>query len=248
MNKLTLLSLILTLQIPAAFGQPAPEPAPPRETRPFLGVEITNAPKALTAQLKLPQGMGLVVEFVSPNSPAKAASIQQYDILTKFEDQLLAEPEQLAALVRNQDVQKPVKLTLVREGAQIEVSAKLETRELPVRTKHLIGPFGELSVPRPGIQHPGAPFNSPLPGGRAKVFRSRDEKGTFVLSDREGKKEVHFVDPKGEIIFEGNVPPDADTELPEVVRKKLEEVEKQDHPLGEALKFMDFVEESAPEI
>src|SRR5581483_12087828 len=65
----------------------------------FIGVETSPVTPALTAQLALPEGTGLVVEQVVPDSPA-AASIKPNDILLKLDDQWLIDPWQFAVLVR----------------------------------------------------------------------------------------------------------------------------------------------------
>src|SRR2546423_14739718 len=51
----------------------------PKEPVTFLGVETSNVPRVLSEQLGLPQGFGLVVDYVVPNSPAAAAGLQPSD-------------------------------------------------------------------------------------------------------------------------------------------------------------------------
>src|SRR5712671_1828482 len=67
----------------------------------WLGVVGREVSPELYEQIDLPQGTGLVVEFVSPDSPAAKAGIKQFDVLTKFEDQILVNPQQLVTLIRN---------------------------------------------------------------------------------------------------------------------------------------------------
>src|SRR5438094_7079692 len=55
----------------------------------FLGLRTSNASAALREQLELAKGFGLVVETVEKDSPAEKASVQQYDVLQKLDDQLL---------------------------------------------------------------------------------------------------------------------------------------------------------------
>ena len=67
-----------------------PEPAPPHPPRPpghhekgprvpvtYLGVETSQVPDVVSEQLGLAKGLGLVVEYVEPNSPAASAGVQQ---------------------------------------------------------------------------------------------------------------------------------------------------------------------------
>lgn len=207
------------------LAQPQPEASPvlpehPKQSRQFLGVEVQTVPKALSAQLKLPQGMGLVVTFVVPGGPANTAGVQQYDVLTQYDDQLLADPAQLAALVWNQDVQMPVKLTLRREGAPRQVPVKLEVRELPAPSQHLMeGQMRRLGIP--GL----FPFKLPLPNPRVDMaITTYDKHGTFTLTNEAGKKIVHFVDPAGTVVFEGEVGHQDD--MPPSMREKIEVAER----------------------
>jgi hypothetical protein len=97
----------------------------------FLGVATSPPTPVVREQLKLPRGMGLVVDVVEKGSPAAQAGLKQYDVLTKLGDQLLVNPEQLAVLVRNKRPGDEVELTVVRGGAPTTLKAKLVERELP---------------------------------------------------------------------------------------------------------------------
>jgi hypothetical protein len=143
-----ILSVILAgLALPAAPSQPEQEPrvhGTPgtkeifiKEARPvavetvtFLGIEAVPVDPALSKQLNLPKDTGLAVRTVIPNSPA-AGLIEAYDILTKFEDQLLIEPRQLAVLVRARKAGDEVTITLVRGGKEQTAKVKLGQHEVP---------------------------------------------------------------------------------------------------------------------
>ena len=66
----------------------------------FLGIVTASLAPQLRAQLNLPEGMGLSVEAVAKDSPADKAGIKKYDVLKKFNDQMLCAQEQLAVLVK----------------------------------------------------------------------------------------------------------------------------------------------------
>jgi hypothetical protein len=97
----------------------------PRKPTPYLGVVTASAPAALAAQLNLPEGFGLLVEDVLPDSPAKAAGVQRYDVLKQLNDQQLAEPSQLAALVRGLGKDAEATLTLIRKGQEQKVTVRI---------------------------------------------------------------------------------------------------------------------------
>ncbi len=111
----------------------SPFPAQPGRPQPFLGVITSPLPPALSAQLGLPEGFGLLVGEVLPDSPAAAAGIQRHDVLRLFNDQQLVEPNQLATLVRALGKDKDATLTLIRKGTEQQVTARIGERSGPER-------------------------------------------------------------------------------------------------------------------
>lgn len=132
-----------------ARDQHAPRHRPPMVDAAFLGVTAAPVDLALGSQLRLPPGVGLVVNHVVDNSPAEAAGLRPHDVLFKLEDQLLINAEQLAVLVRTHDPGDSVQLTIIRRGKRDKADATLGKRSLP--------PLG------PGGRRPGRPM--PLPPG-----------------------------------------------------------------------------------
>ena len=104
-----------------------------KETVTFLGVETSPVPAALSAQLALAKGTGLVVNHVAPKSPA-ASVLQEHDILLKLDDQILIEARQLAVLIRNHKEGDEVTLTYLRGGQKTTASVKLGQHEVPKMT------------------------------------------------------------------------------------------------------------------
>lgn len=128
-------------------GRPA-DPMPARTERgAYLGLGASPAPRSLRRQLDLPQGVGLVVDVVTPNSPAAEAGLRADDLLHKLNDQILVNPQQLAVLVRTFKPGDTLKVTVFRAGKPVELSAKLVEKELR--------PLDEMRLG-------GDPFNSPF--------------------------------------------------------------------------------------
>src|SRR5437667_3732802 len=122
---------------PAPPASPVP-PSPPdrHEKMPkvpvtFLGVETSEVPRVVSEQLGLAKGFGLVVDYVVPDGPAAAAGVQQNDILKMLNDQILAEPDQLAKLVRSYSEGTNVTLTVLRKGKEQKVTVKLGKKDMP---------------------------------------------------------------------------------------------------------------------
>src|SRR6516164_591777 len=136
-----LLALAALAQTPPAPPQPPRPPNPPgmpghHEKAPkipvtYLGVETTQVPTVVSDQLGLAKGLGLVVEYVEPNSPAAAAGIQQNDILKMLNDQILIEPSQLRKLLQTFSEGADVTLTILRKGQEQKITVKLAKKEVP---------------------------------------------------------------------------------------------------------------------
>ena len=98
----------------------------------FLGVSGSPLTPALREQLKLPTGVGMVIDFVESNSPAESAGLKQYDILHKLDNQLLINAHQLAVLVRLHKPGEEVSLTVIHQGQPKEIKAALIEKEVTV--------------------------------------------------------------------------------------------------------------------
>lgn len=122
-------------------------PVRPQKPTPFLGVMTMPAPAALASQIGLPEGFGLVVEELVPNSPAAAAGVQRYDVLKAINDQQLVDPNQLAVLVRSYGKDKEVSLTILRKGQEQKLTLKIGERMLPERRPSILPSPSEF-VPR----------------------------------------------------------------------------------------------------
>jgi serine protease Do len=135
---------------PAAAGPEPPRPLYPpgvpgrHEKAPkvpvtFLGVETSQVPDVVSEQLGLAKGLGLVVDYVEPNSPAASAGVQQNDILKMLNDQILIEPSQLRKLLQTFSEGTEVTLTILRKGKEQKITAKLAKKEVPQRHSMIPG-------------------------------------------------------------------------------------------------------------
>src|SRR5216117_4018780 len=157
--KIKSIATIAAIVLPiAGFAQtpPAPPPQPPGPHGPpgiagghdkgpsvpvtYLGVETSQVPDVVSEQLGLPKGLGLVVDYVVPNSPAASAGVQQNDILKMLNDQILMEPTQLRKLLQTFSEGTEVTLTILRKGQEQKITVKLVKKEMPQR--HSLMPGG----------------------------------------------------------------------------------------------------------
>lgn len=117
--------------------EPASEDEPVAKMQTWLGISSAEAADALAAQLDLQPGVGLVVTYVAPDSPAAKAGLQKNDVLVTFEGQSLVHPAQLRKLVRSRKTGDTVKLEFYRTGRQRSVSVILDQKEV------VAGPFDQ---------------------------------------------------------------------------------------------------------
>ncbi|MGX1160331.1 putative serine protease PepD [Arthrobacter sp. SLBN-100] len=101
--------------------------------------EIINTGKASHAQLGVSVkkktassaasefSVGAEVATVEANSAAGKAGIKVGDVITKFNDLAIGEPEQLTAAVREQSAGSSVKITVLRNGAEQTLDVTLGT-------------------------------------------------------------------------------------------------------------------------
>ncbi|MCX7887797.1 MAG: PDZ domain-containing protein, partial [Verrucomicrobiae bacterium] len=123
MKPIACFAVAVTLLLGAALGA---QPKPVAYVA-YLGVTTAPVGETLAAHLKLPPGVGLLVEYVDPNSPA-AKVLARNDVLHKLGDQLLVNHEQLRTLLRAYKPGDTVTLTVIRNGESREVKVQLAER------------------------------------------------------------------------------------------------------------------------
>ncbi len=101
----------------------------------FLGVQTDQVSATLRTQLGLPDGTGLVVVGVVPDSSAVEV-LKTHDILVKFDDQILVSSHQLAVLVRNHAKGDQIVLTFRRGGKESTATVTLGEKEMRVKQKY----------------------------------------------------------------------------------------------------------------
>lgn len=98
----------------------------------FIGVLTRPVPHELRSQFSLPEGFGLMVDEVMPDTPAQTAGLKAHDILVKLGDQRLVNMEQLMTLVRSQKKGEVISLTVISGGQESVVSVTVGERMMPV--------------------------------------------------------------------------------------------------------------------
>lgn len=166
LHTLLLAGLLAPVVLPAQTAASANAAIAPAEPQPYVGVNLgylSEKVRAEHSQAGIPAGLGVLVGFVDPTGPA-AGKIEEGDILTRFDDQILVNTSQFQSLVRLRKAGDSVKLTLVR-GAEVQVAeVKLEARVPKAFASRPSTPRAVTGAT------PANPANPPaVSGGRASI-------------------------------------------------------------------------------
>ena len=89
-----------------------------RPNKKWIGVGCRQVSDTLRAHLDLPQGIGLVIEQVMPQSPAEEVGLEQHDILIQANERKLGTVEDLVNAIRNAG-DDAIDLTWLHEGQKV---------------------------------------------------------------------------------------------------------------------------------
>jgi hypothetical protein len=211
----------------------------------YLGVGVASPDAILRAQLKLPDGAGLVVNFVDEAGPSKE-SVKLHDVLQKLDDQILVNADQLVTLVRMRKPGDTAKMTVIREAQPVTVEVKLGQKDLPPLQSYLGNNKGDATVkaapaPAPGlveamyVQDLGDWLRAGEVLAQPQVVARGLTTGPVTFDDSEHVLQIRLqgglgtltvIDKKtGSKLFEGPIGTEEQWKaVPEEVRKKLQAV------------------------
>ena len=115
----------------------------------WLGVAVDSLTDEVAAQLPVDKGTGLLVRHVVPASPAALAGLQDNDVLTLLDNQILVNGDQFRTLITTKKGGDNIRLTYLRKGKQAELTAKLIVKDntvLDVKPFPVIDIEGGLKV------------------------------------------------------------------------------------------------------
>lgn len=207
-----------------------------KEKAAFLGVVAVPADPAMRDQLKLPRGIGLVIQQVTDESPAERAGIQQHDILMKVDDQWLVNSQQLGVVIRMHKGGDEVKVTLVRQGQQQTVTAKLEEKEM------VIPESNEPFVVNGNLMNMPVPVTPDIPGWVRTIDKDddadmiiKDNDRTLKIKVKGNEKHLVATDNNGQVLFDGPIQTDEQKKaVPADIAEELEKYKDQIDKLQES--------------
>jgi len=100
----------------------------------FLGVELREVSKEAVTRLKLREERGALVEDVTSGSSAAQAGIQKNDVIVKWDGEPVESAREVSRHIRETPPGRAVRLTMMRDGREIEVSVTLGERSRTIAT------------------------------------------------------------------------------------------------------------------
>lgn len=94
----------------------------------YLGVQTAEVTKENFAKFGLREVRGVAVEKVVENSPAAAAGIKDGDVIVRINGEEISSTRKLTRLISEIDVDHQVKVTVLRNGSEQEITATLGKR------------------------------------------------------------------------------------------------------------------------
>jgi serine protease Do len=98
-------------------------------TRGYLGVNIQNVTPELASALRLEDLKGALVTDVVPGGPADKAGIKRGDLIILYDGNSVADSHDLPALVAVTSIDKEVPMTVMRDGKEYKISARIARLE-----------------------------------------------------------------------------------------------------------------------
>ena len=189
----------------------------------YLGIGVEPPGEALRSQLSLPDGAGLVVNYVADEGPSKDV-IHMHDVLQKLDDQILVNGEQLVTLVRMHKPGEAITLTLLRQASPRSERITLGHRPPESKEAQPAGPQGS-SAPQGSN---GQEWLSEVPY-LGRLYRTDIDSRPITFNDGEflasfnSHGDLLVIDQKtGKTLFNGPIGSKEQWEqAPEAVRNKL---------------------------
>jgi len=96
-----------------------------RVVRPYLGIVPLTLTPAIQAQAGLDVSKGVILITVAPGSPAERAGLQEGDVVIAADGKPVTTDQELRDAIQAHKIGDTIQLTIIRDGRQSTVSAKL---------------------------------------------------------------------------------------------------------------------------
>lgn len=116
-------------------------------TRGRIGVQIAPVGKEVAESLGLPSQKGALVRSVEPGAPAEKAGVQPGDVITHVDGKAIESTADLPRMIGGTKPGTAVKLTLLRNGSNKDVTVTVDKAEGDRRAQGLLQQPGEGNTP-----------------------------------------------------------------------------------------------------
>ncbi|HUN43011.1 MAG TPA: Do family serine endopeptidase [Acetobacteraceae bacterium] len=113
--------------------------------RGWLGIQMQAMTPALAKAVGLPKNEGVLVDEITPNSPAAKADLRQGDVITGYNGETIHTPRDLAMAVAGTQAGSTMKLSLWRSTHAMTVDVAIGTQQ-PEKTAQIGEKTGEAPV------------------------------------------------------------------------------------------------------
>ncbi len=124
------------------YGMGAEEPGAviELETRPMIGVTLSDVGEALAGQLGIDPSESVVISGVTSGMPAEKAGLKKFDVVVKIDGKVGASSDALSKAVRSRKPGDAITLGVLREGKPVDV--QITVGEGSPAAVFEIGPMG----------------------------------------------------------------------------------------------------------
>ncbi len=105
---------------------------------PMLGIEAEDLSGQLGAYFGVPEGEGVLVREVRPDTPAEKAGVKAGDVITKLDGERVRTVSELRQKMREKREKKTVSLNVIRKGAEMSLNLEVEQPKPPEAKKRII--------------------------------------------------------------------------------------------------------------
>jgi len=118
----------------------------------FLGVELGEVTAETVQRLKLREERGALINSVTDGSGAAQAGLQKNDVIVKWDGEPIESARELSRQIRETPAGRTVRLGVIRDGREIEVSVKLGERASLITRPRVARPVVARPRIRPQVQ------------------------------------------------------------------------------------------------
>jgi serine protease Do len=217
-------SIGIGFAIPSALAKPIVEQlkATGKVERGWIGVRIQPVTDEIAENLGLDKPKGALVTDVDPNGPAAKAKLQSGDVILSFDGKPVDRTRQLPRMVAETPIDKPAKLTVWRDGKEVQAEIKVGQLKPEMLAAVPQKPEKDKQAP-PTVDTLGLSLARITPELRRDLELSEEAKGVVVIDvDEDAPASQRGIRP-GDVI--SAVGKDQVT-LPEQVVEKVEAARK----------------------